>query len=135
MKTLMIAAALCVGMMSAQAQTTPTDTKTTPTENKGTATTPAAQKPAQHTSKNCLSATDADRKSLGLNADQQTKVPAIQAECKKECAAKKDGDASTAMIADKHEMRIKEVLTPAQHEAWMNWCTAQATPAKPMEKK
>ncbi len=125
MKTLMIAAALCAGMMSAKAQSTPTDTKTS-------ATTP--QKPMAH-GKNCLSATDADWKSLGLTVEQQARVASIQAECKNECAGNVEGDASTAMIADKHESRIKEVLTPAQQDAWMKWCMAQATPAKPLEKK
>ena len=140
MKTLMIAAALCAGMMSAHAQSTPTDTKTTPTESTPSATTP--QKPVtQVDNKDCLKTSDAEWKALGLTAEQMTKVQAIQAEHKKDCAAMKDeagmkhDEATKAAMADKHEERIKEVLTPAQNDAWMKWCTAQATPAKPMEKK
>ena len=136
MKTLMIAAALCAGLLNAQAQSTPTDTKTTPTDTR------TAQKPVtQVDNKDCLKTTDADWKTLGLTAEQMTKVQAIQAEHKKDCSAMKDeagmkhDEATKAAMADKHEERIKEVLTPAQNDAWMKWCTAQATPAKPMEKK
>ena len=130
MKTLMMAAALCAGMMSANAQSTTTETRTT-------ATTP--QKPMAHT--DCLMSTDADWKALGLSADQLTKVQAIQAEHKKNCAAMKDeagmkhDHADMAMMADKHEAGIKEVLTPTQYDSWKKQCTAMATPAKPMEKK
>lgn len=137
MKNLMMAAALCAGMMSANAQSTPTAPKTAPAENKTTATTP--QKPMAHT--DCLMSTDADWKALGLTADQMTKVKAIQDEHKKSCAAMKDesgmkhDDASKAAMVDAHEARIKEVLTPAQYDSWKKQCMAMATPAKPMEKK
>jgi hypothetical protein len=130
MKTLMIAAALCAGMMSAQAQDTPT-------ENKGTTTTPATtpQKPVTRMDKkDCLMTTDADWKAMGLTADQLTKVKAIQAEHEKACAGMKKDDASAAMMTDKHEARIKEVLTPTQYDSWKKQCTAMTSPAKPMSK-
>ena len=123
MKTLMFAAALCAGMLNSQAQTT--DTKHAPT-------TPQV---AEHPGTNCMGATKADWKSLGLNAEQHAKVMDIQAECKKECAGKKEGDPTMAVSMDNHEALVKEVLTPAQHDAWMKWCTAQAAPTKSMEKK
>jgi hypothetical protein len=131
MKNLMIAAALCAGMMSAQAQSTPTD-------NKGTTTTPATtpQKPVtQVDNKDCLRTTEADWKAMGLTADQLTKVKDIQAEHEKACAGMKKDDASKTMMTDKHEARIKEVLTPTQYDAWKKQCTSMADPAKPMEKK
>lgn len=130
MKTLMMAAALCAGMMSAQAQSTPTETKTTTT---------TTQKPMAHT--DCLMTTDAGWTALGLSPDQMTKVKDIQAEHQKSCAAMKDEagmkhDAvGMAMMADTHEAGIKEVLTPTQYDSWKKQCTAMATPAKPMEKK
>lgn len=139
MKHLMMAAALCAGVLSANAQSTPTDPKTAPVENKTTATTP--QKPVTMNHTDCLMSTDADWKALGLTADQMTKVKAIQAEHKKSCAAMKEDatmkhdEAGKAAMADAHEARIKEVLTPTQYDSWKKQCTAMATPAKPMEKK
>ena len=137
MKYLMMAAALCAGVMSAQAQSTPAETKGTST----TATTP--QKPAaQADNKDCLKTSDAEWKALGLTTEQMTKVKAIQDEHTKACASmKKDeagvkrDDASSAALADKHEASIKEVLSPTQYDSWKKQCTAMATPTKPVEKK
>ena len=119
MRYLMIAAALCTGMVGAQAQTTPAEKPAT-----------ATQKPMQHPAHNCMMTSDADWTSLGLTAEQTTSVQAIQAECKKECAGKMKDDPSMMKMMDTHEARVKEVLTPAQYESWMKLCSAQAAPAK-----
>lgn len=133
MKYLMMAAALCAGTLGAQAQSTPTETK----DKTATAT----QQPGAQAHKDCLKTSDADWKALGLTAEQLTRVKAIQAEHEKACAGMKDESgmkkdpAGAAAMADQHEERIKEVLTPAQYDSWQKQCTAMATPAKPMEKK
>ena len=111
--------------------------------HQGDAFTPTTtpQKPATQTeSKDRLRTTDAEWKALGLTAEQMTQVQSIQAEHKKQCTAMKDeagkkDEAAKAAIADQHEARIKEVLTPTQYDSWKKQCTAMAAPAKPMEKK
>ncbi len=123
MKHLMTAAALCIGMFGAQAQTTPT--KATP-----------AAKPAvamAHPMHNCMMASDKDWASLKLSAEQTEKVKGIQAECMKECGAMMKTDPKMAKMMDKHEANVKAVLTPEQYENWMKWCSAQAS-AAPMKK-
>lgn len=134
MKTLMIAAALCAGIVSAQAQGTPTDKKTTPPDTKTSTT--GTQKPAtQVDNKDCLMTTDAEWKTLGLTAEQITQVKSIQDEHKTACAGMKKDDVSTAVVSDEHEERIKNVLTPTKYDSWKKSCTAMATPGNSMEKK
>ncbi len=135
MKYLMMTAALCAGVLSAQAQSTPTETK-------GSTTTTSVQKPVTQAHKDCLKTTEADWKALGLTAQQLTEVKAVQAEHEKACssmtkdeAGMKKDDAAKAEMTDAHEARIKELLTPTQYDSWKKQCTAMATPAKPMEKK
>jgi len=118
----MIAAALCAGMMSAQAQTTPTDHSKTLTAT-------------QEGKKDCMKTTEAEWKSLGLSADQITRVKAIQDEHTKACAGMKKDDARADAMVDKHEESLKEVLTPLQFENWQKQCTAMATPKEQMPKK
>ena len=119
----MTAAALCIGMFGAQAQTTPTKMAPSPK--------PAAA--MAHPAHNCMMASDNDWASLKLSAEQTTKVKAIQAECMKECGAMMKTDPKMATMMDKHEARVKEVLTPEQYASWMKWCGAQAN-AAPMKK-
>ena len=75
MKYLILAAALCAGTFSAQAQSTPTDNKGT---NPGTSTATTPQQPTAQDRKDCLKTSDADWKALGLSADQMTQVKAVQ---------------------------------------------------------
>jgi Spy/CpxP family protein refolding chaperone len=124
MKHVMIATALCFGMLGAQAQTTPTDPAKA---------TPATQ--TKHPAHNCMSATDKDWASLNLTAEQTTKVKVIQAECQKECGAMMKDDPSLGKTMDKHEARVKSVLTPAQYDNWMKWCSAQANSKEMPPKK
>ena len=131
---MMMAAALCAGLVSAKAQSSPSDHKQDmPATSKDQA--------GSQAHKDCLRTSDAEWKALGLSADQMTQVKAIQAEHEKACAAMKDDagmkkeDPAKAQMADADEARIKEVLTPAQYDSWKKQCTAMATPAKPMDKK
>ena len=124
MKHVILAAALCAGTFSVQAQTPAADTKTS-------SATTQKPTPAQH---NCMQASDKEWASLGLTAEQTTKVKAIQEEHTRDCAGKAKDEASAAKSMDKHEARIKEVLTPEQYDQWMKWCTAQAAPTKPTDK-
>lgn len=118
----MIAAALCAGMLSAQAQTTPTDHTN-------------ALNATQEDKKDCLKTTEAEWKTLGLTADQITRVKAIQDEHKKACAGMKKDDARVEAMVDKHEESLKEVLTPVQFENWKKQCMAMTTPKEQMPKK
>ena len=119
MNKLMIAAALCVGTLCAQAQTTPS--KVDPNEG--------AQK-SVHAQHNCMMATDKDWASLGLSAEQTTKVKVIQGECQTDCGAMTKDDPKMGMMMDKHEARVKEVMTAAQYDKWMTWCANQAKMVK-----
>lgn len=117
MKYLMTAAALCLGMWSAQAQTG----------------TPATIQPANH---NCLaSTTDKDWARLDLNAEQTTKVKAIQGESMKaNDKLKADNmDSKESPMLNKYEEELKKVLTPAQYEKWVKECSTRA--GKPTENK
>lgn len=112
MKQLMIAAALCFGTMGAQAQTTPVES--------------AKSAPDDHAAYNCMRATDKDWASLNLTAEQTSQVKAIQGECMKERGAMMKDNPGMGQSMDKHESRVKAVLTPAQYDNWMKWCSAQA---------
>lgn len=126
MKYLITAVALCLGLSNVQAQTTPEPSP---------ATKPAAA-PA-HAAHNCMTATDKDWTSLGLTAEQTTKVQSIQAECMKACGAMMKSDPKMGKMMDKHEADVKAVLTTGQYDSWMKWCAAQAdaSGSTPMEKK
>lgn len=64
----------------------------------------------------CLMRTDeAAMKTLGLSADQITKVKDLQAKCKAE------GD-KDAKAKDAHEKELQAVLTPDQYKSWQKWC-------------
>ena len=117
MKYLFTAAALCLGMLGAQAQT----------DNKMDTTSPAH---------NCVaSTTDKDWASLGLSADQTTKVKSIQTESMKANDKMKADHMETkeSPMMDKYEGEVKSVLTPEQYDKWVKWCTTRA--AKPMDAK
>lgn len=117
MKKVMFAVAMCIGMVSAQAQT---DSKM---DNK-----------MSHPAHNCMMASDKDWASLNLTPEQTTKVKAIQAECAKECAGKMKEDPKMAMAMDKHEAEVKSVLNADQYDKWMKWCASQPASSS-MEKK
>ncbi|MCB9184543.1 MAG: hypothetical protein H6591_11560 [Flavobacteriales bacterium] len=127
MKTILFPAALILmGTLSAAAQS-------------GTAVVPKANEVAMATvapgGDDCVSRTTPEAwTSLGLTADQMTKVQEIQTKHKKECAAMTDKKATSDMM-DKHSSEIKEVLSTDQYTKWMNWCEqrAQGT-AKPESK-
>ena len=117
MKYLMTAAALCLGMMTAQAQTG----KTAPMASNTT---------------NCIATTtDKDWASLGLTAEQTTKVKEIQGECRKASDKMKadNMDSKESPMLNKYEEEVKKVLTPAQYEKWVKECSTRA--AKPMQDK
>jgi Spy/CpxP family protein refolding chaperone len=111
MKYLMTAAALCIGMFTANAQ--------------DEAAQPATMAPA-HPAHNCMTATDKEWTSLKLTPDQTTKVKDIQATCMKECGAMMKTDPKMAQMMDKHEVEVKAVLTADQYDNWMKWCSSQA---------
>lgn len=111
MKIMLTAAALCLGIMSASAQSDKVQDATSP--------------------KNCLtSTTDKDWSSLGLSAEQSTKVKDLQGEWRKAESAK-TVDAKTATksspMMDSYEAKVKEVLTPEQYENWVKWCSTHAS--------
>lgn len=124
MKYILTAAALCIGIFGAQAQSAPAKPVNTV---KPVVTTPA------HPTHNCMMATDKDWASLKLTPDQTTKVKAIQEECMKSCGATMKTDPKMSTMMDKHEAQVKAVLTPEQYGNWMKWCAMQGhtMPAKP----
>ena len=111
MKIMLTAAALCLGMMSAQAQSDKVQDATSP--------------------RNCLtSTTDKDWSSLGLSTEQSAQVKDLQDEWRKAESAKsvdaKTGTKTSPMM-DSYEAKVKEVLTPEQYENWVKWCSTHAT--------
>lgn len=111
MKIMLTAAALCLGMMSANAQSEKMQDVTSP--------------------KNCLtSTTDKDWASLGLSTEQSAKVMDLQGEWRKAESAKsvdaKTGT-NTSPMMDSYEAKVKEVLTPEQYENWVKWCSTHAS--------
>lgn len=70
----------------------------------------------------CVMATDANAlASLGLSPEQTAQVSAIQADCKKACAAAAK-DASMSLASDTHVAQLKGVLTAEQYSKWVAWC-------------
>lgn len=119
----MMAAALCAGMMSAQAQDTKSSSNT-------------GQKPTtQMDHKDCLHTTEAEWKAMGLTGQQITEVKAIQAEHQKACSGMKKDDAAGAALMDKDEQRVKALLLPDQYDSWKRQCTAMNSLSKPMDKQ
>jgi Spy/CpxP family protein refolding chaperone len=115
MKYLMTAAALCLGILSAQAQTGKTGT-----------TAPAAR--------NCIaSTTDKGWADLGLTAEQTTKVKEIQSESRKATDRLKADNMENkeSPMLDKYEDEVKKVLTPAQYEKWVKECSTRAEKPAP----
>lgn len=69
----------------------------------------------------CLMKTDdAAMKTLGLSAEQMTKVKALQAKCKAE------GD-KDAKLQEAHEKELQAALTPEQYKNWQKWCAETRT--------
>lgn len=138
MKNLFLPAALVLMSTAAIAQSTPYPVKTTTPAPIGTAT--------AGTIDDCVSRTTPENwTSLGLSAEQLSKVREIQASHRKECAAHDETKAhetkanetkmtenqtadAKAKMMDKHEGKIKEVLTAEQYGKWLTWCAEQ--PAK-----
>lgn len=113
MKYALTAAALCFGLLGAQAQNTKGQDVQSP--------------------KNCLtSTTDKDWTTLGLNAEQSAKVKELQAEWRANESAKTVNaktDARSAPVMDSYEAKVKDVLTPEQYESWVKWCSTHANKA------
>lgn len=111
MKYLMTTAALCLGMLTAQAQIEKA----------------APMVPVSH---NCLSTTtDKDWSALDLSAEQTTKVKEVQMECMKMSDKMKADhmDSKASPMLDKYEGKVKEVLTPAQYDMWVKQCSTRAS--------
>ena len=110
MKIILTAAALCLGIMSASAQSDKV-------QDAGA-------------SKDCLSSTtDKDWSSLGLTKDQTAQVKAVQADWRKEEGSKtmdsKTGTKESPM-ANSYEAKVQSVLSPEQYENWLKWCSTHA---------
>ena len=117
-------ALLCA--ISANAQSTPSSTA--PTKD-----------PAKGDRHACIMAGADTWTTLGLSADQVTKVKEIQASCKADYGMAKEKDAQNTSVA-KHEAELKAVLTPEQYTNWTKWCaerktTSMTEPATMPEKK
>lgn len=84
---------------------------------------------AMGTADDCVVRTTTDAwNSLGLSADQLTKVQDIQTSHRKDCLAVKQEKSMTDMAGTcKHETRIKEVLTADQYTKWQAWCAKQSS--------
>ncbi len=110
-KHVLAAAALCFGVVSAQAQGEPAQ--------------PTAKAPH-----NCLtSTTDKDWTTLGLSAEQSAKVKDLQSDWKaKQGTSAKDGKAATgeSPLMDSYEAKVKDVLTAEQYDNWVKWCSTHA---------
>lgn len=113
MKHALTAAALCFGLLGAQAQNTKGQDVQSP--------------------KNCLtSTTDKDWTSLGLDAEQSAQVKEIQAEWRaNESASARDAKTGTrtAPVMDSYEAKVKEVLSAEQYDKWVKWCSTHADKA------
>ncbi|MEO8734037.1 MAG: hypothetical protein ABI373_06885 [Flavobacteriales bacterium] len=74
------------------------------------------------------STTDKDWASLDLTAEQKTKVKNIKEECMKASDKMKadNTDTKTSPMMDKYESEVKAVLTPAQYDKWVKWCSTRA---------
>lgn len=120
-KHVLAAAALCFGVVSAQAQD-------------------EAAQPVAKAPHNCLtSTTDKDWKALNLDAEQTAEVKDIQSEWRAEQStqAKSSKDAmNKSPMMDSYEAKVKDVLTAEQYDKWVEWCSTHANKVdlKRMEK-
>lgn len=127
MKNILFPAALMLmGTLTATAQSAMV------ADNSTTTTTVAATEPGTD---DCVARTTPEAwTSLGLSAEQMSKVSAIQGDHKKACAAMADKKATSEMT-DKHTAQIKEVLTTDQYTKWMDWCQQRAQGTSKPESK
>ena len=91
-------------------------------------TTPAAPNNKVSVNDECLLATDAvEWTAIGLTSDQVKRVQGIQTDCKTDCAVISETgvkDATTSRSAlEKHEARIRKVLSLDQYNKWIEWCS------------
>lgn len=111
MKIVITAAALCLGMFSAQAQSEKVQDASAP--------------------HNCLtSTTDKDWSSLGLSSEQSAKVKELQTEWRKAESSKSVNTKTatkTSPVMDSYEAKVKDVLTPEQYDNWVKWCSTHAS--------
>ncbi|MEO7081783.1 MAG: hypothetical protein ABIY71_09660 [Flavobacteriales bacterium] len=106
----MTEAALCLGMMTAQAQ--------------------SEKMQDANSSKNCLtSTTDKDWSSLGLSKEQTTQVKQVQSDWLAENAKVADVKAGTmaSPMMNSYEGKVQAVLSPEQYENWVKWCSTHAS--------
>jgi len=83
-----------------------------------------SDKPAHDQKHECLMAGDETWTTLGLTADQVSKVKVVQTSCKKDKMAAKD-DATAMRSMTKHETELKAILTPDQYTNYTAWCAEQ----------
>lgn len=87
----------------------------------------AVPQDSTHVSLDCLLGTKAEEWSaLGLSAEQQAQVQAIQTGCETDCVAfKESGNSDPAMshaIVVKHQERIGKILSKEQYDQWIAMC-------------
>lgn len=68
----------------------------------------------------CIMAPEATWQSLGLTADQMTKVKDLQ----QQCSAVKDKPEADMT---EHEKELATILTPEQHASYQKWCQVKGT--------
>ena len=110
MKIVLTVAALCLGMMTAQAQ--------------------SEKMQDANSSKNCLtSTTDKDWSSLGLSKEQTAQVKQVQSDWLAENAKVADAKAGTmaSPMMNSYEGKVQAVLSPEQYENWVKWCSTHAS--------
>ncbi|MBP6310698.1 MAG: hypothetical protein KA408_00395 [Flavobacteriales bacterium] len=72
----------------------------------------------------CVTGKGVDLQSLKLEADQQTKLESIMADCNAACKALPAGDAQREETMNKYHGEIKSLLTPEQYKAFQTQCDA-----------
>lgn len=118
MKHVLTAAALCIAVAGANAQSS--------------GTTASPQQPH-----NCLtSTTDRDWAGMGLNSEQSTKIRELQADWRKNQGTKgtmeKGTSTGTSPMMDSYEAKVKDILGQEQYDKWVKWCSTHANQsAKP----
>lgn len=76
----------------------------------------------------CIMATTDTWHTFGLNEGQMAQVKELQASCKADYEGAKPGEATSSV--ERHEEKLKGILTPDQYTKWSQWC-AQEAAAKP----
>lgn len=112
MKHVLTAAALCIAVAGANAQSS--------------GTTAPVQQPH-----NCLtSTTDRDWAGLGLNSEQSTKIRDLQADWRKhqgnQGTMEKGTNTGTSPMMDSYEAKVKDILGQEQYDKWVKWCGTHA---------